>query len=146
MRRVDYVDPETGEIFKGTMVLYKHVEKIGGWCMSFQESLLSIAKDREITGEVHRVLDVLVANVEYGNNVNISQGWIAEFLGMRQSHVSRSIGVLLRKGILLERENLSRSKIYSLNPDFVWKGSARQLKEVRKEKTKKCIDGINNHG
>lgn len=146
MRRVDYVDPETGEIFKGTMVLYKHVEKIGGWCMSFQESLLSIAKDREITGEVHRVLDVLIASVEYGNDINISQGWIAEFLGMRQSHVSRSIGVLLRKGILVERDNLARCKIYSLNPDYVWKGTARQLKEVRKQRTKKCIDGINNHG
>lgn len=144
MRRVDYIDVETGEVFKGTMVLHRHVEKIGGWCMSFQESLLSIAKDREITGEIHRVLDVIIANVEYGNDVNVSQGWIAEFLGMRQSHVSRSVGVLLKKGILVERENLARCKIYSLNPDYVWKGSAKQLKEVRKQRTNKCIEDISN--
>jgi hypothetical protein len=57
-RRIGQVDLETGELLKGfvTWTEVKYSPYGRGWYMQSQEALVSLAQDREITGECYRVL------------------------------------------------------------------------------------------
>src|SRR5437773_2421213 len=63
VRRIGQVDLETGELLKGfaTWTEVKYSPYNRGWYMQSQEALVSLAQDREITGECYRVLFILLA-------------------------------------------------------------------------------------
>ena len=126
----------TGEIVEGVPVLcgVKHNPYAKGWVMNNQEALEIIAKDKEITGRIHRILWFLVARLDFENWIQISQKEICEELSMRKEDVSSGIKLLEKKRILLRGPKVGRSYSFRINPDFGWKGDVKNLNDYRKKR------------
>lgn len=131
-------DKNTGEIVEGVPVLcgVKRNPYDRGWIMNSQEGLEIIAKDKEITGRIHRILWFLIARLDFENWIQITQKEICEELGMRKEDVSSGIKLLEKKDILLRGPKIGRSYSFRINPYFGWKGDVRNLEKYREEKYK----------
>ena len=136
-RKVEIVayDRNTGEIIEGVPVLcgVKKNPYSTGWVMNSQEALEIIAKDKEITGGVHRVLWFIVARLDFENWIQISQQEICKELEIKKQHVSSAIKVLEQKEIILRGPKVGRSYAFRLNPYFGWKGDVKNLEDYRKK-------------
>ena len=131
----------TGEIVEGVPVLcgVKHNPYAKGWVMNNQEALEIIAKDKEITGRIHRILWFLIARLDFENWIQISQKEICEELSMRKEDVSSGIKLLEKKRILLRGPKVGRSYSFRINPDFGWKGDVKNLNDYRKQREDEWI-------
>ena len=67
--------------------------------MTWEEGLIAVARDREVTGEMLRVLLVILARRDTSQSTSLSQGEIAEILTMKRQNVSAAINRLVAKGI-----------------------------------------------
>jgi DNA-binding MarR family transcriptional regulator len=144
-KRMTQIDPETGEIQEGCMVWIPHRPKIKErFFMGFQDALIEIAKDPEITQEPHKLLLFLFGHLDYENYIHISQKEMAEELGMQTSHVSRAMSLLCRKHIVELAPGTGRTKCYRLNPHFGWKGKVTNLNEARKKQLHLIQGGLAN--
>ena len=136
-RKVEIVayDRNTGEIIEGVPVLcgVKKNPYSTGWVMNSQEALEIIAKDKEITGGVHRVLWFIVARLDFENWIQISQQEICKELEIKKQHVSSAIKLLEQKEIILRGPKVGRSYAFRLNPYFGWKGDVKNLEDYRKK-------------
>ena len=132
-------DKHTGEIIEGIPVLcgVKRNPYSTGWIMNSQEALEIIAKDKEITGGIHRVLWFIVARLDFENWIQISQQEISEELGIKKQHVSNAIKLLQKKEIILRGPKVGRSYAFRLNPYFGWKGNVKNLDDYRKKEDDK---------
>ena len=121
------VDLKTGELLKvAVWVKIKRSPYVNGFFMANQEALLTLAQDKEITGECYRVLFVLLTELDYENYIYIPQKEIGKKLGIRPQNVHRAVKVLLQKGILLSNE-----RGYRLNHNYGWKGNVRKLELIK---------------
>lgn len=132
-RHVEQIDAETGQVLQGCMVYIpyrpKHTE---GFFMAFQDGLMEIAKDDELTGADFRVLLHLFGQLSFENYLHISQKDIAEALRMQKQHVSRAMRLLIAKGIVLDGPKIGRMKTYRLSPNLGWKGRVTSLEQYRR--------------
>jgi DNA-binding MarR family transcriptional regulator len=71
--------------------------------MTWEEGLIAVARDREVTGEMLRVLLVILAKRETSESTNLSQAEIAGILFMKRQNVSAAINRLVAKGIIKKR-------------------------------------------
>ena len=128
-------DKNTGKILEGVPVLcgVKKNPYSTGWVMNSQEALEIIAKDKEITGRIHRVLWFIVARLDFENWIQISQHEICKGLEMKKQHVSSAIKLLEQKEIILRGPKVGRSYAFRLNPYFGWKGNVTNLDDYRKQ-------------
>jgi predicted transcriptional regulator len=86
--------------------------------MTFQDSLGLIAMDDEgMTGQTLKVMLLLMGNLEFENYIVIRQSAIAEHLKMHGSIVSKAIGVLVDKGIILRIKDGTTTG-YKLNLNY----------------------------
>ena len=130
-------DKNTGEVLNGVPIFcgVKRNPYSTGWVMNSQEALEIIAKDKEITGRIHRILWFLVSRLDFENWIQISQKEICEELCMRKGDVSSGIKLLESKEILIRGPKVGRSYSFRINPYFGWKGNVKNLDEYRnKEK------------
>lgn len=135
-------DPETGEIVgKMPFLSRKKVNLYGEYVMARQEGFLRLAKDKDLTGTDRRVLDVYFGNLDFSNFIQISQQAIADYLEMKQEHVSRSTRKLIDKGILVEGTKVGRHNTYRLNPFYGWKGKSEKEFHDFYEKHAKQTEG-----
>lgn len=95
--------------------------------MGFQEAFLQMAKDKDMTGEVTRVLHYLFANLGFENYIVLPQRQIAEELNIKKENISRAMKILTEKGIIVEGPKLGRTKTYRLNNKYGWKGKTKTL-------------------
>ena len=118
-----YVDKYTGEEFGFPVIVGRKRNPYGkGWVMNSQEAMVSVAKDKDIKGETHRVLWFIGGILDFENWVQISVTEIAKELGMHQPDVSKAMKVLETKKIILRGPKVGRSYAFMLNPEFGWKG------------------------
>lgn len=75
--------------------------------------------------EARRVLDILLARLDFENWVHLPQAEIATMLNMQRSHVSRAMRDLEKVGVILRGPKVGRSITYRINPNFGWKGSVK---------------------
>jgi DNA-binding Lrp family transcriptional regulator len=130
-----YVDKYSGEEFGFPVLIGRKKNPYGnGWVMNSQEAMLSLAKDKDITGETHRVLWFIGGILDFENWVQIPITEIAQELNLKRPNVSRAIKMLEEKGIILRGPKLGRSFAFMLNPEFGWKGKVKNLDDYRKEK------------
>jgi DNA-binding transcriptional regulator GbsR (MarR family) len=101
--------------------------------MNSQEAMLSLAKDKDIKGETHRVLWFIGGILDFENWVQILNTEIAQELDLKRPHVSRAMKVLEDKQIILRGPKVGRSYAFMLNPDFGWKGKVVNLENYRRE-------------
>jgi|688.fasta_scaffold164699_2 DNA-binding MarR family transcriptional regulator len=68
--------------------------------MNWKDGVFALVRDREMTGEMYRVLLVLLAQGDGTAAVYLSQREIGEICNMRQQNVGRSLSKLAEKGIV----------------------------------------------
>ena len=130
-RNLAQVDRDTGEIVEGVFAIMPVRKRNGfseGWFAMSNEALaqiLTLTTNRQLQLRDLEVLFAMLEVLELENFLRVSQKSLAERLGMLQPHVSRSIGVLLKHGILLAGPKIGTSSTYRLNPRFGWKGSGK---------------------
>ena len=141
-RNIEQVDMETGEVLHGCMVYLpyrpKHTER---FFMAFQDGLMEIAKDDQLTGADFRVLLHLFGQLDFENYLHISQKDIADTLGMQKQHVSRAMRLLIAKGIVLDGPKVGRMRTYRLSPNLGWKGRVTNLGKYRRDQLRVISGG-----
>ena len=129
-----YVDKYTGEEFGFPVIVgRKRNPYRKGWVMNSQEAMISVAKDKDIKGETHRVLWFIGGILDFENWIQLSATEIAKELGMHRPDVSKAIKVLETKEIILRGPKVGRFYAFMLNPEFGWKGKVKNLDEYRKK-------------
>ena len=101
------------------------------WLKAYQEAFIHLAKDRDITGEIRRVLDYFFGKLDFENYIHVAQTEIAEALGLQKANVSRAVRVLCDKQIILKGPKTGRIITYRLNPDYGWKGKVKNMNAAR---------------
>lgn len=96
--------------------------------MVFQDAMLMLARDTELTQPVQRVMLHMFGSLDFDNFIHMKQKEIAEALNIDKGNVSRAISLLKRKGIILEAP-YKGIKCYKLNHFYGWKGSVTRLKK-----------------
>lgn len=138
-RKIDLVDPKTGETHQGVLVWVPERPKIGGFFMGFQDAFKMLARDTELTPQAQRVLLYLLGELDFENYIHIKQKDLGDALDIGKSNISRAITLLKRKEILLEAP-YKGVKCYKLNHFYGWKGRVVSLREER-EKRFTVIEG-----
>jgi DNA-binding MarR family transcriptional regulator len=132
---IKQLDMATGELLEGCLVYVPYRPKFyASWFMMFQDTLIEIAKDREITGEVYRVLLYLLSQMDFENHIHVSQSDTATILGLQKTNVSRAVKTLCDKGILLKGQKQGRSAVYKLNSHYGWKGKVKNFQSERRQR------------
>jgi DNA-binding MarR family transcriptional regulator len=93
----------------------------------FTEGLLEIALG-DYTGQDFKVLSVILSGMEYENLYSQSQAVIADKLGMRQQHVSKSLNKLIRGNWLKVIGQTGRQNVYMISPHLALKSRAKNHK------------------
>lgn len=104
--------------------------------MVFQNALIDLAKDKELTLEPKNVLLFLLGRLDFENFIYVSQQEIATELNMSTSHVSRAIKALAMKQIVLTAPLKGRLKCYRLNPNYGWKGKVKNFEDFKRDHLK----------
>lgn len=115
---------------------------------SRQDAYLALANSG-LGLEARRVLDILLAHLDFENWIHLPQTEIATMLNMKPANVSRSMRDLEKVGVILRGPKVGRSITYRINPNFGWKGSAKnhnaalneELKERMKASNMSLVDG-----
>ncbi len=97
----------------------------------FLEEIEYLALDKDFTGTDFRVLMVIIANLDFNNKVNISQKQLGEKLNIQRQEVTKSVKKLISKEYLHIIDKIGRQNIYMLNPYFIFKSRAQNLKELK---------------
>ena len=130
-----YVDKYTGEEYGFPVIVGRKRNPYGnGWVMNSQEAAMLLAKDKDIKGETHRVLWLIIGILDFENWVQLSITDIAKELEMHQPDVSKAMKKLEEKEIILRGPKVGRSYAFMLNPEFGWKGKVKNLDDYRRKK------------
>lgn len=144
-------DQQTGEVIEG-LVAYV-VPRIkngftGGWMALANNAGATIAQHRKELGEEGMaVLWMLTSRLDFENRLVLNQAEIGRELGMHRQSIQQAIKRLIGIGILLEGPKIGQNRSYQLNPEFGWKGSAKNhlktLSDQRKTRMKAAnITGV----
>ena len=109
--------------------------------LAFQDALIEIAKDDDLTLEPTKVLMYLFGQLSFENYLHISQKDIAEALGIDKANVSKAMKLLAHKGIILDGPKVGRMKTYRLSPDLGWKGKVTSLNDYRRSQLRVITGG-----
>jgi len=123
------VDFETGEVqYALVPIRQKH---LGGFFMAMQEGFTYLAK-LNLPQEQMRVLMLMMGKLDFENWIRISQADLAKELGMKRPNVSKAIKMLVEKGIIHKGPKVGTSWTYRLDPNFGWKGRAKNKKAAER--------------
>jgi len=135
-RNIQSIDLTTGEVLKGALVWVTDRPKVReAFFMAFQAAFMSLAKDVELQGQPMRVLLVLLARLDFENEVVISQAEIARELEIRPNRVSEAMRLLREKGLIRVQKREGHIKTYRLSCAYAWKGRAKNLHGARRAHT-----------
>ena len=101
-----------------------------------QIDALDALANANLGGQAYRVLLKLLAKVEFENFIVVSQSEMAKELGMKLPNFNRCLSDLAKEGVILRGPKVGRMGSLKLNPEYGWKGTAKNhiiaLDEVRK--------------
>jgi len=112
-----------------------------------QDPIEVVALNEDLSGEDLRVFLVLAGQVDFENLLVVNQADLARKMGWKRQNVQRAIKRLIKVGVLLEGPKIGLSRSYRFNPEFGWKGTARNhvtaLKDERERRMKAAgITGV----
>jgi predicted transcriptional regulator len=87
-----------------------------------------------------KVLNILIANVDYDGNIRLSMVEIGHKLGMKKQQVNTAIRELADKNII-QIHKTGRGNQYSINPDIAWKNTIDEKAKRSKFKLIKNDNG-----
>lgn len=134
----DQVDRETGEVMGG-FVAYVAPKRVNGfgqeWIAMSQRAMMLLAKSDLSAGDI-KVFFSMVSILDFENLLVVNQADMGRELGIHRHHVNRSIKRLIDMEVLLEGPRIGVSRSYRLNPQFGWKGSAKNHHKALDERVK----------
>ena len=142
-REVGSVDLETGEILPHVLVAMQQKIPNGfaeGW-VAMAQSAADLFAGIKSTDD-HRVLWMLLAQLNFENDIRIEQAALASKLEMDKSQVSRAIKRLQALGVIVEGPKVGRSRTYKLNPSYGWKGSSKNHQQALRTADKAKAKGF----
>ena len=95
-----------------------------GW-MAMAQDAFDLLANANLEGKDFRVLMKLLARLDFQNLLVLNQADLARELDMHRQHVQRSVKRLIAMGVLLEGPRIGINRSYRLNPNFGWKGTAK---------------------
>ena len=115
--------------------------------MSLEEMVVRYSKD--LGKESWLVFMMLCARLDLRyNKVVVNQAELGRLMGLTRQNVHTAIKQLLETGLIFEGPKEKQSRTYSLSPEIVYRGSAKdhakEIEKYRKRKTKarmKLLDG-----
>jgi len=113
------------------------------WIQVYQDTLLTVAKDREFKGSSFRVFVYLLARTCFENHLSLNSVIMAKNLGMDDSDVRKCIGLMKKKGILVKEVDSEGFVKWRLDPNCGYKGDM-EGKVYRKESGGKLYLAVNN--
>ncbi len=132
--KVKQVDVETGLELEGGLIALnrwrRHNEFSGGFYAMGQNALERIFLNKNLKYSDLKVFSALVSELDYGNTILINQSEIARKLGMLPQNVNKSLKVLIEQGIITKGVRQGIRSLYMMNPEYVWKGSAKDHKKA----------------
>ena len=138
-KRLLQIDAFTGEMQEGFVAYISPKRKNGfqrGWIAMNQIDALDALANANLGGQAYRVLLKLLAKVEFENFIVVSQSEMAKELGMKLPNFNRCLSDLAKEGVILRGPKVGRMGSLKLNPEYGWKGTAKNhiiaLDEVRK--------------
>lgn len=134
---VGFIHPDTGEV-EQCLMLVRGRQRItaGKFLMMFQDALVMLATDNDLTPQAQRVFIYLLGKLDFDNWIHIKQKEIGEALNISAGNLSRAMSILKRKEIILVAP-YQGVRCYRLNNWVGWKGSVVNFnKEVRDRKLK----------
>lgn len=152
-KRLGQVDMETGEFLEEGFVAYvapkrrNGFQKEGWIAMTQAVSALEKLANADLGDAARRVFFMLVAHLEHENFILTPQTEIAEKLKMDRGNFSKAMKKLEVEGVILRGPKIGRMTSFKLNPEYGWKGSAKNhivaLDQLRKDRMKAArIDGV----
>lgn len=136
---------ETGEVLEG-YVAYLAPKRQNGfrgrWLAVGQDDALDMLMQFTRV-EDFRVLVALLKELDYENLIVANQSDIARKLGMQRQNVGSAIKRLVEAGAILKGPKLGMNCSYRLNPNFGWKGSAKNHVKALDEHRKKRMKAAN---
>ena len=131
-RILTVINQETGEV-EARINLQNRLEK-GGWFSFFQKSGVYLAQN--LGKEELRILFYMMAKMDYGNYIRVTNKNICSNLKMTHGNVTRAIRNLIKKNVIAVQEWYGISRIYRMNPNFMHKGrdiyhTYHEYKELR---------------
>lgn len=137
-KNIGQIDLNTGERIEGYIAVLQPKTK-NGFTRHFtmNQEALDILADN-LRGSEFRVLMKLLKWLDYENLIQVQQNEIADELKMEKQNVNRSINKLIDVGILLKGPKIGKSCSYRLNPNFGWKGTAKNHRKALDDRMKKA--------
>ena len=143
-KRIGQVDLETGLPREGLVVLVAPRRVNGfyeGWFAMANVAGAFVAQRRKDLGEEGlAVLFMLFSKLDFENYLLINQAELGRELGMHRQSVQQAIKKLMGMGVLLEGPKKGQNRFYQLNPEFGWKGSAKNHVDALEEHRKKRME------
>ena len=146
-RNLGTVDLATGELIEGVFAFSParsqspHIQALDEpHLVMFQAGLKSVATDKHFKGQDLRILIYLVGVIGFENEWRrLNQSDIGKTLGMRRSHVNRSVQKLVRAGIVVRGTRLGSGHVYRMNPHFGYRGKLLMLDDARRAHDEKVV-------
>jgi hypothetical protein len=157
-RLVGHID-SNGEIHEGAVLALIVPKRKNGFDRHFtmnQDAMLFLARGKleeaakaNLGTDAYRVLFAVLSVVDFENWIQFNQAEMADTIGMRRQHFGRAMRKLEAIEIILRGPKVGRSVTYRLNPNFGWKGSAKNhlkaidggLKERMKASNMSVVEG-----
>ena len=97
---------------------------------TFQEGLLELILDDNLSGDDLRTFFGILAHLEYENKFTMSLTALAEKLGMYRPNLSRSVNKLVRKGYLTKENSQGKINHYMVDPRIAFKARVSKFSKV----------------
>ncbi|MDX2394943.1 MULTISPECIES: hypothetical protein [unclassified Streptomyces] len=91
--------------------------------------LLGMLYELELTPTATKVLSVMFRHSEAGGDVDLKQSEIDEVLGVGQASMSRAMGLLIDRGLVVRSGSNGKGHRYALNPAIAGYDSEAQMKQ-----------------
>jgi hypothetical protein len=130
-KRLGQVDLDTGELLDEGFVAYvapkrrNGFQKDGWIAMTQKASALETLANADLGDEARRVFLILLAHLEHENFILTPQTEMAAKLKMEKANFSRAMRRLETEGVILRGPKIGRMASFKLNPEYGWKGSAK---------------------
>jgi len=139
----------TGEVLEGaTLAIHYPKARNGFQKEGFMTQSLGASRSAaklNLGGEAYRVLFYAISTLDYENLLVLSQTDAARELNMKQQSVHRAMDQLIGAEIILKGPKVSGRNTYRLNPNFGWRGSAKNHRQELANRVKAAgltvIDG-----
>lgn len=137
-KRIAQVDADTGEQLEGaTLALYYPKRKNGfkQWTATNMDAFTRLAT-LPLGLQDLRVFFAVAARIDFENLIHLNQTEIAAQINMRPTNVGRSLRTLENMGIIEKGPKVSGHNTYRMNPEILWRGSAKNHHKALSDRMK----------